>query len=338
MSLEKKFKVEKETMLGSGTSQLSAEPSTRIIQASSMAEFNINENWQLWHERLELHFLEINCTTENGKVSTMLKSIGAEAYAILHSLCSPTLPSRKTYDELTEIMKQHFTPPVIVFHERRNFYHAKMTESETISSWFARVKKLSLNCKFSSTELDRIVMDKFIVELPTRIFEKLCEEDEKLTLSDALKKAILRESKIINGKPSEVNFVKQPTKGNRSSNNNKKKKKKNACSHCGWTNHVSDSCKFKSSRCNACGQTGHLANICRNKSDKNVHFIKSNSNVEQISRDFSNGFSIFHVDKSEAGFDYSIFAVYDHTARNYYELTISINAVTLAALCDTGAP
>lgn len=348
MSVEKKFKVKNETMPESGPSQQTTAMSTQIIQASSIAEFNINENWQLWHERLELHLLEINCTSENGKVSTMLKTIGADAYAILHSLCSPTLPSKKSYEELTEIMKQHFTPPVIVFHERRNFYHAKMAENETISSWFARVKKLSLNCKFESTELDRIVMDKFIVELSTKIFEKLCEEDEKLTLSNALKKAILRESKIINGTPSEVNFVRQQqqSKGHRSSSsNNNKKGKKTACSHCGWTNHASDSCKFKSSRCNACGKLGHLANICRNKSnkvdksDKSVHFVKSSLDVEQISNEFSNNFSVFHIDKSQTfGFDYSIFAVYNQTTRDYYELAISINAVKLTVLCDTGAP
>ena len=34
---------------------------TKIITASSMPEFIITENWNMWQERLELHFVEIGC-------------------------------------------------------------------------------------------------------------------------------------------------------------------------------------------------------------------------------------------------------------------------------------
>lgn len=42
------------------TNQVNTEMSviTRRVQASSLPEFNFNENWILWYERLELHFLE----------------------------------------------------------------------------------------------------------------------------------------------------------------------------------------------------------------------------------------------------------------------------------------
>lgn len=62
-------------------------------------------------------------------------------------------------------MKTHFTPPVIVFNEGKNFYAATMVDGERVATWYARVKKLSL---------DRIIMDKFIIDLPNKIFEN-CE-------------------------------------------------------------------------------------------------------------------------------------------------------------------
>lgn len=106
--------------------------SPKIVQASTMPEFNVNENWTLWHERLEMHFTEIGCTTEARKITTLLKTVGSEAYSIVHSLCSPDLPSSKKYAELCTILKQQYTPPVIVYQQRKNFYTASMAPNETV--------------------------------------------------------------------------------------------------------------------------------------------------------------------------------------------------------------
>ncbi|XP_055306888.1 uncharacterized protein K02A2.6-like, partial [Sitodiplosis mosellana] len=76
-----------------------------------------------------------------------------------------------------------------------------MGADERVASWFARVKRLSLDCKFVAGDLERIVLDKFVVELPSKIFEKLCEEDETLTLQTALKKAMMKETKIQQSQP-----------------------------------------------------------------------------------------------------------------------------------------
>ena len=190
---------------------------TKIITASSMPEFITTENWNMWLERLELHFFEIGCEEEKQKRSILLKLIGSEAYHTLHSLCSPKSPCQEKYEDLCKLMKTHFTPPVIVFNERKNFYAATMNESERVATWYARVKKLSLDCKFIAGDLDRIIMDKFIIGLPNHIFDKFCEEDESLTLESALKKAMLRETKLTqqnNNNNADVNFIKARPIGN----------------------------------------------------------------------------------------------------------------------------
>lgn len=321
-----------------------AAPRTQIVQASTMSEYNTNENWQLWHERLELHFLEIGCTTEQSKISTLLKTIGAEAYGILHSICSPTLPFKKTYDDLCAIMKQQFTPPVIIFHERKKFYAAKMNDSESVASWFARVKKLSLDCKFGDA-LEKITLDKFVVELPLKIFEKICEEDEKLSLNDAFKKALLRESKIAQGTNCEVNFIKphgRPKSNNNSNANGNNNSKRTPCTHCGWKNHDSNSCKFRKSVCHSCKRIGHLANICKSKkTDKNINFVNFENNIcDKFSNNFSNSVNSFQPCDETGNFDFSIYAIdsdYSMT-RNRYELPLMVNGVRESAQCDTGAP
>lgn len=324
---------------------------SNIIQASSMPEFDTSENWILWHERLEMHFREIGCETDASKISTLLKTIGSEAYGVVHSLCSPSSPSTKTYKELCDLMSQQYTPPVIVYQERKNFYSSTIAPNEKVAAWFARVKKLAINCKFGA-ELDSIVKDKFIMELPSKIFEKICEEDESLTLNNAFKKALLRETKLNQSSDrSEVNFVKphgfnRNNRNNRNNNNNRRPNSNNSarssngtanspCAHCGWKNHTSASCKFRESTCNSCGSIGHLANICRKKDNKNrIKFI-SNENNGNFSNDFLN--SVYSIVTGSNCFDSHVNNVATNKRRLYY-LNVKLNGVEHTVECDTGAP
>ena len=182
-----------------------------VLQASNVTEFNPNlESWNVWKERLDIHFEEIGCSVEGVKKSIMLKSIGAVPYRVLHSLCSPKSPVRKTYKELCEILDVQYTPPTIIFSERRRFHSSCKQESESVAAWYARVKTLALNCKFGAN-LDAFVLNQFIMGLPNFIFERLCEEDESLTIQMALRKAMIMETKNINKQTSKnedaVNFI-----------------------------------------------------------------------------------------------------------------------------------
>ena len=181
-----------------------------VLQASNVTEFNPNlESWNVWKERLDIHFEEIGCSDEGVKKSIMLKSIGAVPYRVLHSLCSPKSPVRKTYKELCEILDVQYTPPTIIFSERRRFHSSCKQESESEAAWYARVKTLALNCKFGAN-LDAFVLNQFIMGLPNFIFKRLCEEDESLTIQMALRKAMIMETKNIN-KQTSKNLTKNLT-------------------------------------------------------------------------------------------------------------------------------
>ncbi|XP_037822568.1 uncharacterized protein LOC119611148 [Lucilia sericata] len=156
-----------------------------------------NESWLLWKEKLDIYFTEINCTEESTKKATLLKAIGPIAYETLHNLCSPDTPVSKTFKELCSLLKMHYTPPTIIFRERKSFHTAIQGEDETVAEWHAGVKKLALACKFG-VHLDAFVLDRFIMGINNKIFERLCEEDEKITIEDALRKALIMEMNINN--------------------------------------------------------------------------------------------------------------------------------------------
>lgn len=318
------------------------------VLQTSFAEYNTSSNFCDWLERLEIHFADQGATdNEEKKKSILLKSIGSEPYSLVRSLCDPKKPAEKTYKQLIELLDAHYTPPSIIFRERLNFYAAIKDRSESVTSWFARVKKLAMSCKFEA--LEEIVRDKFVTGLATheKIFDRLCEETAKLTSTDALKKAMVLETKF-KANDQTVNFIKKTgkfSKGNKGQSNTSKGQgssngagdAKTACSHCGWRNHASASCRFKDNTCNICGKRGHMANICRNKSDK-----KSNSNT--YTKTVGNIFpyetndNFFSYSNHSDGASYSMYMIKGTHSSDASGLNIAINGISQRGKCDTGSP
>lgn len=112
-----------------------------VIQSQAVSEIcPSSDNWTLWNERLDIYFTEINCEEDNTKKAILLKLIGSEAYGVLHSLCSPESPISKAFKVLCQLLATHYTPPTIVFQQRRIFHTASKRDDETMAGWFARVK------------------------------------------------------------------------------------------------------------------------------------------------------------------------------------------------------
>lgn len=236
-------------------------------------------NCKRFSSKRKIHFLENGITEERAQRVTLLKSIGDDAYTLLKALCDPNLPATRTYTELIELLNKHFVPPVIIYRERLNFYSAMKNADETVSQWYARVKSLALKCKFNN--LNDYIRDRFVMGLVNeeKIFDKLCEEDETLSLESALKKALLQETKL-KSRATDVNFVRSKNQsgvgyGNNNNSNHQPNRSRSPCKHCGWKSHQSNSCKFKDAVCRSYNKKGHLAPVCRFKEKKNSEFYST---------------------------------------------------------------
>lgn len=151
----------------------------------------------------------------------------------------------------------------------------------------------------------------------------------------------------------QVNFVhhskgqRGQSKSNTGSSDNKKKPK---CGHCGWRNHLTDSCKYKNCRCNLCGVIGHLQSVC-----------KKNNEINSVNSIFENNsnFSDFSTNSSSVVEDRKEFAVFTVNVENDVQINSAVNSVLsddvdiasrlfvlpvefagfkLDITCDTGAP
>ncbi|XP_055686895.1 uncharacterized protein LOC129792136 [Lutzomyia longipalpis] len=165
----------------------------------NIPEFTPYSDWKVYLERLEQFFL-VNDIPDEKRNAILISVIGNDTYKTLRDLCHPALPKDKTFQELCELMDKQFGPQISVFRERNKFYQAKQYDYEGVSQWFARIKTLSVDCKFGET-LEAILLDRFISGLRNpAVLDRLCEENEStLTLNKAVEIAVNKESSGADG-------------------------------------------------------------------------------------------------------------------------------------------
>lgn len=150
------------------------------------------DNWDTYAEILEQFFI-VNSIEDEKKNAFLISCIGAETYKTLRDLCHPFLPKDKSFEELAELLRKQFSPQIAIFRERTNFYEAKQLPGENVITYYGRLKKLSVDCKFGEF-LEAVLLDKFVTGLRAgQVLDRLCEESETLTLQQAVDIAMNKE-------------------------------------------------------------------------------------------------------------------------------------------------
>ncbi|KAJ8964451.1 hypothetical protein NQ314_004901 [Rhamnusium bicolor] len=128
-----------------------------------------------------MEFFKANETKRENQVSTLLSLISTDTFKLLRDLCFPEHPSRKTFEELSNLLKQQYCSKVVVWRERRKFNEATQEQEESVTEWYASVKSLAVDCNFGSN-LSLFLKDKFITGIKRgQVFDRICEEEEKVT-------------------------------------------------------------------------------------------------------------------------------------------------------------
>lgn len=162
----------------------------------SIQPFSIGEtDWNTYEEIMEQFFV-VNGIEDDKKPAFLISCIGHESYKTLRDLSHPVAPKDRSYDELTELLRKQFTPQVSIFRERANFYKANQLPGENATAWYGRIKKLSVDCKFGDN-LESILLDKFVTGLRVgQVLDRLCEENETVTLRQAVDIAVNKECSL----------------------------------------------------------------------------------------------------------------------------------------------
>lgn len=236
-----------------------------------------SDDWVLYVERLEQHFVANKIDDNKIRVAVLLSSISESTFSLLKSLCYPEEPKQKTFQQLCDLLKTQYTSIKSVWRERIKFYQLSQ-DTLSIAEWYAKVRSAAAKCNFNGN-LEKTLKDKFVTGLnPGKILDRLCEEEETAPLNELYTLALKKENMA-----NEVNFVanssRQPVKqmnklsgswsrseqkyGGKNNVNERKrnqrqewgkwKKNENGrekCGHCGDVHQ--GLCRFKYVNCNVC--------------------------------------------------------------------------------------
>ncbi|KAJ8972960.1 hypothetical protein NQ317_000794 [Molorchus minor] len=160
------------------------------------------DDWEVYSERLEQHFVANNVKAEEIKVAVLLSSISASTFTLIKNLCYPSPPQTKKFQELSQLLNHQFSAAKSVWRERIKFYELSQG-TRSISEWYAAVRGMATKCNFG-TDLPKILKDKFVTGLSHgKVLDRLCEEEESATLENLYALAMKKEQSTI----VEVRFV-----------------------------------------------------------------------------------------------------------------------------------
>lgn len=124
--------------------------------------FQADANWNIYAAHIEQYFLAYNITDDNRKRAILLTSLSFGVFSTLWDFYFPDNPATKTYGDICEVLKAHFSHSV--YDERSEFYDAKQQEYESVMDSIARLVGLTRKCRFIE-HFDNVLRDKFVCGL-----------------------------------------------------------------------------------------------------------------------------------------------------------------------------
>lgn len=257
----------------------------------NLSTFHYKEQkWDVFLNRVK-NFFKVNNIKEN-KSNILLTYLSDETYLLARNLVHPKDIEELPFDDLVEVLSDHFTPRRSTLAERAIFYSANKMANETMEEWLARLRGLAVHCNFGGA-LNTALRDRFILGLPDGPERnKLIEQDEKsLTVPKALEiaqqTACVRKLRLtLNGdsigpgtlspaiKEEALFSVTSGTRGGRAAMGPQASPRQGTsrkcqdndnhqfCSVCGLKSHSAISCRYKNYSCLKCGKKGHLKKVC----------------------------------------------------------------------------
>ncbi len=150
-----------------------------------------SEQWCSYTERFE-YFMAANDIDQEKAVPTFLSVMGPKTFTLLRNLLQPEKPGEKTYDQIVNTLKAHFSPKPLVIAERFRFHRRNQLEGETVTMFVAVLKKLSEHCEFGDVRNDTL-RDRLVCGLRCEGIQKRLLTESNLTLQRAIELSVSME-------------------------------------------------------------------------------------------------------------------------------------------------
>jgi hypothetical protein len=176
-----------------------------------------HETFTTYLQRLD-NYLEIrglNSNTleaNNQKVKILINCLGSKTYRTLTSLTAPDLPSKKPFETLTKLLKDHLDPQASEIAERHKFLLRIQHEGESIANFVADLKMYTTYCHFVCTSCKKSTNDTHLRSQFIRgkrdndIRERLLQQKEDVIFAKVVELALAIETSKLESRKNNYNL------------------------------------------------------------------------------------------------------------------------------------
>ncbi|XP_037521665.1 uncharacterized protein K02A2.6-like [Rhipicephalus sanguineus] len=314
------------------------------------------KSWASWIQRVNFYFVANDISNEEKKRAFLLTLCGADTFETACALVAPKTPGEVSFSELVALLQRHFDPRPSELYGRYVFQRRDQNPGESISSYVAALKNLTVDCYFgvlaatpatstssggsqepvsqrNPTMLPQDVMlrDRFVCGIRDEHLQQRLFAEKELSFQRALDIALSAESASRQQRgikaatnSGEINKV-TPNK-----QENKKTPSRRRCYRCdGW--HDPSTCKFKTAECRFCAKVGHIGDACiaRKKQEKEVR-----ANIRQQTHSVN---PLPYDETVSSDSTYELHAVNGRTHCPKFLVDVEVERKSLQFEVDTGA-
>ena len=263
---------------------------SRSFQAPVLPAAPRADDWDFFYRQFS-NYLTIVEAKDEQKLPLFLNSLGRDGLLLYDGLPNP----KSTYKETIERFQTYYTGRTSVLLRRKQFYEARQSAHETVSTFAVRLRRLAQQCDFGDTA-STLLRDIFVVGVhDDRLGERLlAEKAADLTFDNALGKAeAFERARVERGAvasaAADINNVshnEQVRKGARRSEQEATTRADICkCYRCGSIQHKAnyEQCPARRKKCLLCLKIGHFKSCCKSKSqEKQLQVNNIQQGIEQF--------------------------------------------------------
>ena len=151
-----------------------------MAASHSFGAFNASaEPWDNYELRLKSWLIVQDIETEEKRRAALIAEVGPETFATLKDLAFPASVNEKTFDELLELLRNHYKRNRTPMADRLQLHNRKQQENESLTDYIAALKKIASTCDYGA-ELENRLRDAFLFGVRSpKILNRLLEASQK---------------------------------------------------------------------------------------------------------------------------------------------------------------
>ena len=148
--------------------------------------------WDVFAEQLTYYFVANGIADADKKRAILLSACGTITYKLMKTLVAPAELTAKSFAELVQLAKEHYTPKPSVIMFRFRFNTSVRQDGESITRFVTRLRDLASLCEYGDS-VKELIRDRLVCGVRDDALERTLLAVAKLTYDKAYELAVLHE-------------------------------------------------------------------------------------------------------------------------------------------------